>query len=72
MKFSRDAEREFVSATEALKHDTEILRKKRYNPFIKDGRVDIDAYLEFVTQFNEFINHTPKPFKKIIDRDMRL
>jgi len=70
MKFSRDVEREFVSATEALKYDTEIL--KRYNPFIKDGRVDIDAYLEFVTRSNEFINHTPRPFRRIKDRDMRL
>jgi predicted SnoaL-like aldol condensation-catalyzing enzyme len=72
MKLSRDAEREFVSAAEALKHDAEVLRRKRHNPFIKDGRVDIDAYIEFVTQFNEFINHSPKPFRKIVDRDMRL
>ena len=72
MKLSRNAERDFLSATESLKHEAEALREKRHNPFIKDGRVDIDAYIEFVTQFNEFINHTPKPFKKIIDRDMRL
>jgi hypothetical protein len=72
MKFSQDAEREFVSATEALKHDAEVLKEKRHNPFIKEDRVDVNAYIEFVTQFNEFINHTSKPFRKIIDRDMRL
>ncbi|MBI4378146.1 MAG: nucleotidyl transferase AbiEii/AbiGii toxin family protein [Nitrospinae bacterium] len=41
-------------------------------PFIKDGRVDVDAYIEFGTQFNELINHEPKSFKPIIDRVMKL
>jgi antitoxin component HigA of HigAB toxin-antitoxin module len=52
--------------------DLEYVRKNRHNPFLKDGRVDIEAYLQFVTEFNEFINHAPKPFRPIVDRDMRL
>ncbi|RME66675.1 MAG: hypothetical protein D6778_04365 [Nitrospirae bacterium] len=52
--------------------DIEHLRRNRHNPFLKEGKVDIEAYLQFVTEFNEFINHAPKPFRRIIDRDMRL
>jgi len=55
-----------------LKKDMEIISSKRHNPFIKNGRCDVDAYLEFVTQYNEFINHEQKPFKEMLDRDMRL
>ncbi len=52
--------------------EIELLRQHRHNPFIKQGKVDIEAYLQFVTEFNEFINHTPKPFRPIVDREMRL
>lgn len=61
-----------LSLSEALRKDMETVAAQRHNPFIKDGKVDVDAYMEFVTQFNEFINHKPKPFKPIIDKDMRL
>lgn len=36
------------------------------------GEVDIDRLLTFLTQYNRFINHTPRPFRRIIDKDMRL
>jgi hypothetical protein len=39
---------------------------------MKAGDVDIDAYTAFVSQFNEFINHEPKKFVPMIDKDMRL
>jgi hypothetical protein len=37
-----------------------------------NGSVDLDRLLEFFNQFNEFINHQPKPFAPMIDKDMRL
>jgi len=46
--------------------------RTRHNPFMKDGDVDIDAYTAFVSQFNEFINHEPRKFVPMIDKDMRL
>jgi hypothetical protein len=61
-----------LAKSKSLREDMRYLSANRHNPFIKDGRVDIDAYIEFVTQFNEFINHEPKPFKPIIDREMKL
>jgi len=74
MRISKKAAKEFLelSKSESLKKDMEVLRHQRHNPFIKNGNVDVDAYIEFVTEFNEFINHEPKPFKPIIDKEMKL
>jgi hypothetical protein len=73
MRFSKKVEKEIQSVGERLGSDLEALRHKRHNPFIKDdGRVDVDAYIQFLTQYNEFINHAPKPFRPIVDHDMRL
>ena len=60
------------SQSVALKKDMNIVAGRKHNPFIKNGRVDVGAYVEFVTQYNEFINHKPKPFIRMIDKDMRL
>lgn len=74
MRLSESAEKELVELgkSEELRKDMELLRSQWQTPFIKDGEVDIDAYIEFVQQFNEFINHKPKPFKKMIDKVMKL
>lgn len=44
----------------------------KLNPTLIDGKVDMDKLVDFLTQYNEFINHNPRPFKKIIDKDMKL
>jgi len=74
MKMSDVAVKELVETgrSEDLRKDMEMLRSQWQTPFIKDGEVDIDTYIDFVQQFNEFINHEPRPFKKVIDKDMRL
>ncbi|MBI5099284.1 MAG: hypothetical protein HZB30_08615 [Nitrospirae bacterium] len=74
MKLSERAEKELVELgkSEELRKDMEMLSSQWQSPFVKNGVVDFDAYIEFVQQFNEFINHEPKPFKPMIDRDMRL
>ena len=74
MKLSQKTEKELIelAKSESFKRDIEMLRSRWQTPFIKNGEVDIDAYIEFVTQFNEFINHEPKPFKPMIDREMKL
>ena len=74
MKLSKKAEEELIklSKSESLKKDMEAVASNRHNPFIKDGKVDVDAYIEFVSQYNEFINHRPKPFKPMIDKIMKL
>lgn len=73
--FTRAAEKEFqeMASSESLRLDMETVRRNRHNPFVrKDYSVDADAYITFVTEFNEFIGHQPKPFRQILEKDMRL
>jgi hypothetical protein len=74
MRLSERAEKELIelSESEELKKDMEMLSLHWRSPFVRNGVVDIDAYIEFVQQFNEFINHEPKPFRPMIEKDMRL
>ncbi len=55
-----------------LKRDLRQVSKNRHNPFIVNGKLDLDCFLTFLNEYNYFINHTPRPFCKIIDRDIRL
>ena len=71
---SRLAEQELRAAanSESLRNDMNTVRDSRHNPFIKNGVVDRDAYVLFVSEFNAFINHQPKRFEPMLDSDMRL
>ena len=74
MTLSPEAAKELLDLanSESMRRDMETIASRRHNPFVKDGEVDVEAYIEFVTGFNEFINHQPKPFKPMIDKNMRL
>jgi len=61
-----------LAESTSFRDDMRRLSESRHNPFLKDGRVDIDKYIDFLNEYNEFINHTPKPFKPMIDRIMKL
>ncbi|OGL43867.1 MAG: hypothetical protein A2W05_04320 [Candidatus Schekmanbacteria bacterium RBG_16_38_10] len=61
-----------LAASSSLRKDMEYLAAHRHNPVIVDGKIDLDRLIEFLTQFNEFINHEPKPFKPMIDKVMKL
>jgi len=61
-----------VAGSGSLRDDMRHMAENRHNPFLKDGKVDVDRYIDFLNAYNEFINHMPKPFKPIIDRIMRL
>jgi len=71
---SGKTEKELIefSKSDSLREDMEIVSSKRHNPFMRDGTVNADAYIEFVTEYNEFINHRPKPFVPMADRVMKL
>jgi hypothetical protein len=56
----------------SLKKDMERLAGNSRNYFVKNGKVDIDGYIDFLNAYNEFINHSHKTFKPIKDRNMRL
>ncbi|MBI4843633.1 MAG: hypothetical protein HY809_04830 [Nitrospirae bacterium] len=61
-----------LAKSESFRKDMKTIASKWRTPFIKDGEVDFDAYIEFVQQFNEFINHEPKPFKPMMEKEMKL
>jgi hypothetical protein len=56
----------------SLRDDARRLKESLHNPFIKDGAVDIDRYINFLNEYNEFINQRQKTFKPIIERIMKL
>ncbi|MCL4479300.1 MAG: hypothetical protein M1381_09430 [Deltaproteobacteria bacterium] len=74
MRLSEQAKKELLEFAKSgsFKKDIEILRSRWENPFLKNGKVDVDAYIEFVTQFNEFISHMPKVLKPMLDVKMKL
>lgn len=75
MSLSKEAGRELIEAAASgkLRADMQRLIDQRQNPLIlEDGRVDVDAYIDFLNAFNEFINHKPKPFQPFIEKDMKL
>lgn len=70
-----EAEKKELSASaksDSLREDMRYLTEHRHNPVVVDGVVDIDRLIDFLTGFNEFINHEPKPFKPMIDKIMKL
>jgi hypothetical protein len=74
MKLSKKAEKELIrfAMSGDFQRDMEVLNRRHTSPFVRDGKVDIDSYIEFIMQFNAFINHAHKPFTGIIDMGMRL
>ena len=59
-----------VAASTLLRKDRQHLSANRFNPIMDGQKIDMDRLLDFLTEYNEFINHTPKPFKPIkLDQD---
>jgi hypothetical protein len=61
-----------LAKSSSMREDMKYLRDNRHNPVIVNGQVDMNRLITFLTEFNEFINHEPKPFKPMIDRVMKL
>ncbi len=74
MRLSSSAQKELIelAKSDSFRKEMDSLGARWQRPFIKDGEVNVDSYIEFVTEFNEFINHEPKPFSPMIDREMKL
>jgi hypothetical protein len=71
MQFSPAAVAELkeMASSTSLRRDMECVAQIRRE---RNSLVDADAYVDFVMQFNEFINHAPKAFVRMVDTDMRL
>lgn len=59
-----------LSRSQSLRNDMERVVATRYNPFV--GEVDADRVVEFLTQYDEFLNHARKPRQPFIEKNMKL
>ncbi len=61
-----------LAGESSLKKDLRYLAANRHNPLMVNGRVEMDRLIQFLQEFNEFLNHKPKEFRPIPDHKMRL
>jgi hypothetical protein len=61
-----------LAASPSLRDDLRNLARRQAGHFLRDGEVDLDLVVAFLTEFNEMIDHQPKPFKQISDENMKL
>ena len=67
------AELKACAASESMRADSERLRATRHNPFIiETGKTDCDRVMEFLTEYNEFLNHPCKPRRVFVEKNMKL
>jgi hypothetical protein len=70
-----DEEREemlALSLSEDMRKDLATVASNRRNTCMIDGEVSGELVTEFLTQYNEMLNHTMKPFRPFIESNMRL
>lgn len=60
------------SQSARLKEDMRRLSANAHNPLMVDGRIDADRWLTFLNEYNEFVGHTRKPLKWMVERVMKL
>jgi hypothetical protein len=74
MVLSEETKKELLelSRSPSLRRDLETLASHRINPWGQGGSLLMDKLLEFLTQYNEFINHRPRDFKIIVDKVAKL
>jgi len=74
MKFTEEERDELrnLAQSPSLREDMRRLAANRHTPFIVNGQVDTERLITFLTEYNEFINHTTRPFRPIIEREIKL
>jgi hypothetical protein len=55
-----------------LKRDFRQIEENRYNLLLKNGKVNLDEYIRFLTFSNAMINHRLRLFKKIKGRNFKI
>ena len=63
---------EMAKAELKLYAQTELFRDREENPFQQNAHIDVDAYIAFNDQFNEFTNHASRPFRPMAEKDLKL
>lgn len=61
-----------IRDSDTYRKDCMRISATRHNPFIVDDKVDCDRVIEFLSDYNEFLNHPMKPAGHFIERNMKL
>ncbi len=61
-----------LARSSQIREEMAMLTANRSRSFFREEEVDADRFLAFLCAYNEFINHTPKKFQRIIDDTMKL
>jgi len=61
-----------LSKSESMRRDMAHVAANRHNPLMVDGEVSAERVVEFLTQYNEFLNHPIKAARPFIERNMKL
>lgn len=61
-----------LSKSESLRRDMAHVAATRHNPIVVNGEVSPERVVEFLTQYNEFLNHPFKAPRPFIEKNMKL
>lgn len=61
-----------LAGSRRMREDTARVSASRLNPFLIGSEVSAELVMEFLTQYNEFLNHQVKPLRPFIERNMKL
>jgi hypothetical protein len=74
MSISKKAAKEIIAlkSSKSFRKDMCFLKKNKYTRFIKDGKMDVDAYLEFCDSFNAMVGNNTKKIKTFEGKNWKL
>lgn len=74
MRLTEDERNELLalSKSDSLRKDMAQVKKDRHNPLLVDGEVSPERVVEFLTQYNEFLNHPMKAPRPFMEKNMKL
>lgn len=61
-----------LSKSESLRKDMAQVKASRHNPLLVNGEVSPERVVEFLHQYNEFLNHPVKAPRPFVEKNMKL
>ena len=61
-----------MAGSKSIRDELRRIATGRHNPILCKEKVDLDRYIEFLNDYNDFINHQHRPFRPMVDQLMKL
>lgn len=73
-RLSREEKQEFLRLAHSseLRKDFLVVEENCRHISKKEGKGYLERYIKFLTTSNAFVNHKPKPFKKIEGKNFKM